>query len=134
MPKIKPRFGAVGRYGSISVIERFIRTFKNECSRRILVPLGIQNMRRETAFYVTWHNKHRPHQALGGKTPNELFRGLEPANKTPRLEPRKKWPKKSRCASPQAPVQGMPGIRFELQVSFLGGRKHLPIVELKKIA
>jgi putative transposase len=132
--KIKPRFGAVGRYGSISVIERFIGTFKNECSRRILVPLGLGKMRQEAALYVTWHNEHRPHQALGGKTPNEVFRGLEPANERPRLEPRKRWPKKSRCASPQAPVRGNPGVRFELRLSFLGGRKHLPIVELKRAA
>ena len=37
--KIKPRFGAVGQYGSIAVIERFIRTLKDEGLRRILVPL-----------------------------------------------------------------------------------------------
>ena len=38
--KIKPRFGAVGQYGSIAVIERFIRTLKDEGLRRIHVPLN----------------------------------------------------------------------------------------------
>jgi len=36
---ITPRFGAVGRHGSIALVERFILTLKNECTRIILVPL-----------------------------------------------------------------------------------------------
>lgn len=36
---IKPRFGAVGQHGSIALIERFILSLKNECTRIILVPL-----------------------------------------------------------------------------------------------
>ncbi len=35
---IRARFGAVGKYGSIAVVERFIRTLKDECTRRIIVP------------------------------------------------------------------------------------------------
>ena len=37
---ITPRFGAVGKKGSIAVIERFIRSLKRECLRVILVPLS----------------------------------------------------------------------------------------------
>jgi hypothetical protein len=44
---IRPRFGAVGKYGSIAVVERFIRTLKDECTRRIVVPLRRCDMRRE---------------------------------------------------------------------------------------
>jgi transposase InsO family protein len=36
---IRQRFGAVQKYGSISVIERLMRTMKSEALRRILVPL-----------------------------------------------------------------------------------------------
>jgi transposase InsO family protein len=36
---ITPRFGAVGRHGSIALVERFMLTLKNECTRIILVPL-----------------------------------------------------------------------------------------------
>ncbi len=37
---ITPRFGAVGKHGSIAVVERFIRTMKSECTRRPpLVPM-----------------------------------------------------------------------------------------------
>ena len=38
---IKPRYGAVGKHGSIAVVERAIRTLKNECTRRILLPLFV---------------------------------------------------------------------------------------------
>jgi transposase InsO family protein len=37
---IRPRFGAVGKFGSIAVVERFMRSMKNECTRRILVPFS----------------------------------------------------------------------------------------------
>jgi transposase InsO family protein len=36
--RIRQRFGAVGKYGSIDVVERFIGSMKNECTRRLLVP------------------------------------------------------------------------------------------------
>jgi transposase InsO family protein len=35
---ITPRFGDVGQHGSIALVERFILTLKNECTRIILVP------------------------------------------------------------------------------------------------
>ena len=35
---IRQRFGAIGKYGSIAVVERFIRTMKSECTRRLLIP------------------------------------------------------------------------------------------------
>jgi transposase InsO family protein len=131
---IRHRLGAVGKYGSIAVIERFIRSFKNECTRRILVPLNGATIRRETCCYLTWYNEHRPHTFLSGRTPQEVYRALPPANEAPRIEPRRRWPARSPCASPQAPVDGSPGARFEPRVSFLGGRRHLPIIELKKVA
>ena len=36
---VKPQFGAVGKHGSIAVVEHFIRTLKDECTRRVVVPL-----------------------------------------------------------------------------------------------
>ncbi|RPI61084.1 MAG: transposase, partial [Planctomycetaceae bacterium] len=64
--KIKPRFGAVGQHGSIAVIERFIRTMKDECFRRLVVPLGRKEFMAHTNSYVDWYNCHRPHTAVGG--------------------------------------------------------------------
>jgi transposase InsO family protein len=54
---IKPRYGAVGKHGSISVIERFIRSFKDEFTRRIHVPLRLARMREESNLYLVWYNR-----------------------------------------------------------------------------
>ncbi len=44
--RIRLRYGAVGKHGSIAIIERFFRTLKNECSRRNLVPFRRVAVRR----------------------------------------------------------------------------------------
>jgi transposase InsO family protein len=131
---IRPRFGAVGKYGSIATVERFIRALKGECTRRILVPLLLDGMRREISLYVGWYNGHRPNQALGGRTPLEAYHGLRPANMNPRFEPREKWPPGGPCASPRVPVRGERGANLALVVTLVEGRRHLPIVELREAA
>src|SRR5690606_29841245 len=85
---ITPRFGAIGKKGSIAVIERFFLSLKNEALRRILVPMSIEQMRREIALYGIWYNQSRPHQSLGGRTPDEVCLGLKPARDGPRFEAR----------------------------------------------
>jgi hypothetical protein len=107
---------------------------KNECTRRIIIPLGLDAMRRELALYFHWYDDHRPSMALGGRTPREVHEGLQPANAEPRFEPRRKWPTRSPCASQQAPVKGKRGARLRLVVGYLEGRKHLPIAELRRAA
>lgn len=131
---IRIRYGAVGEHGSIAVIERFIRSLETECKRKIVVPYRREPMRREIALYCAWFNEHRPSQALGGKTPNEMCSGVAPANAKRRYEPRKEWPLRSPCADPHTKVKGKRGARVQLVVGFLEGRKHLPIVELKRAA
>ncbi|MEE8241338.1 MAG: integrase core domain-containing protein [Nitrospirales bacterium] len=116
------------------MIERFIRSMKNECTRRILVPLALEAMRRELTVYLAWFNEHRPSQALGGKTPNEMYTGQRPANATFRFEPRTMWPRRSSCAAPQAQIKGRRGAKLTLVVGYLEGRKHLPVVELRRAA
>jgi transposase InsO family protein len=132
--KIKPRFGAVGKYGSIAVIERFIRTLKEEGLRRILLPLRQRSLREHLDQWLIWFNEHRPHTALGGKTPDEAYRRVAPANKRPRWEPRKCWPHDAGCAGPKAKMRGHPGVRLELVVTYLDSQKHLPIVKLERAA
>jgi putative transposase len=132
--KISPRYGAVGKHGSIAIVERFIRSLKMECTRKLFVPLRLQEMRDELSFYTTWYNEHRPHSALGGKTPREVYDGLRPQNQKPRFEPRPNWPTQSPCASPRASVKGKPGTRLILQIGHLEGRMHLPLVRLRKAA
>jgi len=129
---IRPRFGAVGKYGSVAVAERFIRSMKSECTRRVLVPLRLEAMQAELALFAAWYNEIRPHMALAGRTPSEVYLGTRPANTEPRFEPRPKWPPRSPCASPQASIRATCGTRLQLVVGYLEGRKHLPAVELRR--
>ena len=92
---IRPRYGAVGKRGSIALIERFIKSLKDEWLRRITVPFRLGSMRTELSIYFAWFNEHRPHQSLGGRTPLEVYEGSAPANEMPRLEPRERWPRLS---------------------------------------
>ncbi len=131
---IDPRYGAVGKYGSIALMERFIRSFKEEWLRRIIVPLRLESMRRELSVYVAWFIEHRPHQAMDGRTPREVYEDRTPANEMPRFEPRERWPKHSRCAVPEASVKGKPGVCIELAIILFKGRRHLPVVKLKQAA
>ncbi len=124
----------MGKHGSIAVVERFMRTLKDECTRRSLVPLDIARMRAELQTYVAWFNTERPHEHLDGSTPDEAYFGKKPANKAPRFEPRAKWPRRSPCASPQVPVRGPTGVKLQLNVSYHAGRRHLPVIRLKRTA
>ncbi len=113
--EIRQRYGAVGEYGSIAILERLIRSMKNECTRRILVPLSEEGIRREITLYVNWYNQHRPHQALGGRIPMDVYFGIE--DEMPCFETR-----------------GKDVAILRLVVTRLDGRRHLPIVELKRAA
>jgi len=130
---IRQSFGAVGKYGSIAVVERFIRSMKNECTRRFLVPYQRESMRRELALYLEWYNGHRPHEWLGSATPDEIYFDRARASESPRIELRRHWPRGLPCASPQA-VRGKVGQVVELKLGYLSRRVHLPIVELKRAA
>ena len=78
--------------------------------------------------------QYRPHMTLEGSTPNEVYFRRWPAKRLPRLEPRKQWPRRSRCAKPSALVAGQPGDRFSLEVGYHDGHRHLPVVSLRRAA
>jgi len=131
---IRPRFGAVGKQGSIALVERVILTTKQILRELPLVPLRRQSLRRELAAIFTWYNQHRPHTSLEGNTPDEVYHLQRPANRRPRLEPRGRWPRTSPCAQPRTLVAGHPGDRFTICVGFHAGRRHLPIISLERAA
>jgi len=132
---VRQRFGAIGKYRSLAVIERAIRTLKDECTRRLAtVPCRLTAMERELDSYVTWHNAFRPHARLGAATPDEIHHRRRPAARLPRFEPRHRWPRRAPCASPHTLIRGQPGARLALEVCNLGERPHLPIVSLKRVA
>ena len=74
---IRLRYGAVGKHGSIALIERFFRTLKNECTRRILIPFRRDRMQVELRLFMRWYNVWLP------KTPSALSPA---ANDRPRLQ------------------------------------------------
>ena len=129
-----PRYGAVGRHGSIAVVERFILTVKQILGLVLVIPVRRESFRRELVAVIEWYNEYRPHATLGGKTPNEVYARRFPANRRPRIEPRPRWPRGSPCARPWALVAGQPGQRFTATVTFHAHRRHLPIVTLKRAA
>jgi transposase InsO family protein len=131
---IHPRFGAVGEHGSIAIVERFIRSIKSECTRRLLVPLRLGAMRDELTCYVVWYNEHRPSQALGGRTPWEVYADLRPANAEPRFEPRPNWRAGGSCTSSPTVLRGTRGTELALVVGYVESKKHLPVVGLRQAA
>jgi hypothetical protein len=99
-----------------------------------MIPLRREDFRRELQYILEWYNEHRPHTALGGRTPNEVYFHRFPAHRRPRFEPRPRWPRGSPCARPWALVKGKPGADLELEVTYYAGRHHLPIVQLRAAA
>jgi len=125
---VRPRFGAVGKHGSIAVIERFILSLKKEFLRKILVPLHLPRVEEAVGAYQLWYNTERPHESLGGWTPHELQRGVALERETIRREPRARVPL----------ARGDPGERccqnLELIVSYVDGHKELPVVRVRQAA
>ena len=132
---IRHRRGAVGQTGSIAVCERFVLTLKQGCTRVLtVVPLVPGSFRRELDWFVTWYNQDRPHMTLLGKTPDEIYFHHRPASRAPRFEPRVAWPRRSARAAPQTLIKGQPGVRLQISIRFVGGRRHLPQVTLCRAA
>jgi putative transposase len=126
--RIKPRFGAIGQHGSIAIVERFIRCLKTECTRRIVIPLNLKQFYAEITLYLTWYNEHRPHSSLGGRTPNEVSENRIPAKGSPRFETR---PRESPTNGDTPVTISTRSTNIHLDISYLEGRKHLPIVSLR---
>ncbi len=55
-------------------IERFFRTLR-VWMRVVLWPLGVNAMQARLDDFRRWYNRHRPHQALRGLTPDEAWDG-----------------------------------------------------------
>ncbi len=51
---IRQRFGAIGKHGSIALVERCIRTLKDEGVRRWLAPVRWRTVGRELSFFADW--------------------------------------------------------------------------------
>lgn len=71
---IRHRVGAVGRVGSIALIERFWRTLKDAARVRRRPPLSMALLETRLRLTLTWYAVARPHIALNGATPREVYR------------------------------------------------------------
>ena len=96
------------------------------------MPLNQKKYDLELDLIAHWYNEHRPHEFLSGAAPNETYRREFANNRKPRYEPRSHWPRGSPCAKPWALVRGKPGAKLELSVELHGGRRHLPIILLRR--
>lgn len=130
---IQPRIGAVGKHGSIAVVERFHGTLK-DILRLITVPEDQPRFEQEVTLAIDWYNEWRPHGTLRGKTPNEVHFSRPVAHERPRREPREGWPRGSPCAVPQVEIDGEPGDPIILVIDCLDGRRHLPIIRTRRAA
>lgn len=117
----------------MALTERTIRTFKEGCSRRILVPVSHQKMEDETRIFFEWYNEYRPHASLKGRTPNEVFFHRRAKNTLPRIEMRPSVRHSMPCASPRMMIAGNAGAKVKFKIEFFGGRSHLPILRVERI-
>ncbi len=127
----RPRWGAIGQHGSIAIIERFFRSLKAEAVRLVQVPLDVVAMTAEVDRYLGWYAMHRPHEALRGATPHEVLHALVPRCEQTGMEVRPRYPlsRPRPCMSTRRRVRK----RLEVKVSYIDGRAHLPVVELRQI-
>jgi putative transposase len=77
---VRQRFGAIGKKGSIALIERLWRTLKDSLGLRLLRPLVPEDLAAKIELGLLHYAHFRPHQALGGATPAEIYFGRAPAH------------------------------------------------------
>jgi putative transposase len=106
---IRRRYGAVGRKGSIAVIERMWRSMKQEYVRGLFLYRSRAVIDERLHRYARWFNRERPHQGLGQRTPDDVYGG-RPPRQTRNL------------------TAGV------LSVRFLDGDRRLPILRLRRAA
>jgi putative transposase len=81
---IRRRYGAVGKKGSISVLERFWRSMKQEYVRHLFLFRSTRAIEARLRRYAAWFNLERPHQGLDQRTPDDVYfdRPAEPTRET----------------------------------------------------
>jgi transposase InsO family protein len=75
---VKPRFGAVGKHGSISVTERVIKTLKYEWLKRVPIIKRFDHLTMLCEEFECWYNSWRPHMTLEGFRPDDVYYNKKP--------------------------------------------------------
>ena len=89
MLNTRQRFGAIGQYGSIAIIERFWRSLKELLAVKLWPPLSKAHLEARLELTLGYYAALRPHQGLGGATPGEVYLGEQPAATVAVPPPRK---------------------------------------------
>ncbi len=75
---IKPRLGAIGKHGSISVTERVNKTLKYEWLKRIAIIKNFHHLVKLCDEFEHWYNAWRPHMTLNGTRPDDIYHERHP--------------------------------------------------------
>ncbi len=111
---IRHRFGAIGKVGSIALIERLWRSAKSLHGIGILPPLTQHELERRVKLALFYYAYLRPHQDLEGATPAEIYFGLPPAHLSAVSPPRAR-PREGRLEAP-------------FHITFLDHERFLPVL------
>jgi transposase InsO family protein len=115
---VRHRYGALGRSGSIALIERFFRTLKAIAQTRERPPLLRSDLDRRLDVAFRYYAFFRPHHGLAGGTPAERFLAQRPAH-----------------LDAVPPPRGRPGEHVALSppfgIRYLDGEHHLPYLVRK---
>jgi transposase InsO family protein len=114
------RFGALGKVGSIALIERLWKSAKSLLGLRLLPPLTQCELERRVNLALFYYAYLRPHQALDGATPAEVFFALPPAHKAAVSPPR--------ARSREGPT------RAPFRVGYLDQERFLPVLLPNELA
>jgi transposase InsO family protein len=116
---VNQRFGAVGKKGSIALIERLWRTLKDTLGLRLLRPSAAEDLAATVELGLVHYAHFRPHQGLGGATPAEVYFGRKPAH-----------------LSAIPPPRGRPGegpLDLPFRIEYLDAEQLLPVL-VRKVA
>jgi Integrase core domain len=112
--RVKQRFGAIGKKGSIALIERLWRTLKDTLGLRLLRPSTAVDLAATVELGLLHYAHFRPHQGIGGATPAEVYFGRTPSH-----------------LSAIPPPRGRPGegpMDFPFCIDYLDAERLLPVL------
>jgi len=92
---IRQRFGAIGKTGSIAIIERFWRTIKDLLGLPFAPPFLRSELERRLDATVTYYAELKPHHGLAGDTPSDRYCERETTSRNLRSPPRARLGEKS---------------------------------------
>ena len=75
------RFGAIGKTGSIALIERLWRTLKQYLALVAFKPLVLDELEQRLILGLAHYAVLRPHPGLAGATPAEVYFGQDPVSR-----------------------------------------------------